>query len=101
MKRFALGVTGASGSACARSVLCALIRSPDVEKVHVVLSRFALQTLRVELEPGIRNETDALRALMNDPAGRDRRTDRTAVENDKVVLHAAGDMAAVSRTPNR
>jgi len=87
VKRFVVGVTGASGSLCARSLLRELARHPDVERVHLVLSRFSLQTLNVELGAKISDETDALPALLGDaaPLGDAAR---------KIVLHRASDMAA-------
>ena len=85
MKRLVLGVTGASGAICARSVLRQLIRHPDVDRVHVVLSRYALQTLKIELKARISNERDGFRALL----GGGLRPGK-----GKAVLHEAGDMAA-------
>ena len=52
MRRYVVGITGASGSLCARSVLRHLARHPEVERVHAVLSAFSLQTLSVELGRG-------------------------------------------------
>jgi 4-hydroxy-3-polyprenylbenzoate decarboxylase len=80
-KRFVVGVTGASGALCARAVLRALAGHADVERVHVVFSRFSLQTLRVELGPAA-DEKEALGLLLG--GGNDGR----------VVLHQADDMAA-------
>ena len=54
MRRYVVGVTGASGSLCARSVLRHLSRHPEVERVHVVLSHFSLQTLGAELGKAVR-----------------------------------------------
>jgi 4-hydroxy-3-polyprenylbenzoate decarboxylase len=82
MKRFVVGVTGASGSLCARSVLRELARHDDVERVHVVLSQFSLQTLNVELGARARDEAEGLKALLDGAAA------------ERVVLHRATDMAA-------
>jgi 4-hydroxy-3-polyprenylbenzoate decarboxylase len=64
VKRFVVGVTGASGSLCARSVLSELVRHPEVESVHVVLSGYSLRTLTVELQARVRDEAEGLRALL-------------------------------------
>jgi len=49
MHRLALLVSGASGMAVPRHVLAALARHPEVERVHLVVSRGASQVLRHEL----------------------------------------------------
>ena len=49
-KRLALLVTGASGMALPRHVLGAMARSDQVDRVHLVVSRGAVQVLRHELE---------------------------------------------------
>jgi 4-hydroxy-3-polyprenylbenzoate decarboxylase len=82
MKRLVVGVTGASGSVCARATLRALIAHPEVERIHVVLSAVAPQTISVELGQPAKDEREGLRALIG--GGRDA----------KVVLHRPGDMAA-------
>ena len=82
MRRFVVGVTGASGSLCARSVLRHLSRHPDVERVHVVLSSFSLQTLSAELGRAAKDEADGLRLLLDGET------------SDRIVLHRSGDMAA-------
>jgi 4-hydroxy-3-polyprenylbenzoate decarboxylase len=92
VKRFILGVTSASGAACARSLLQALARHPDVEGIHVVLSTFALQTLRHELDVSIRTEAAALRALLGETKAR--RGKPAAAPRARVILHGASDMAA-------
>ena len=87
MKRFVVGVTGASGSLCARSVLRELAAHPEVERVHVVFSRFALKTLNVELRARARDEAAGLRALLGSRSGGGRPS--------RVILHRCDDMAAV------
>lgn len=82
MRRFVVGVTGASGSICARSVLRHLSRHPDVERVHVVLSHYSLQTLGAELGKAVRDEDEGLRLLLGGEIG------------ERIVLHRSGDMAA-------
>ncbi|HET6278065.1 MAG TPA: UbiX family flavin prenyltransferase [Candidatus Polarisedimenticolia bacterium] len=94
MKRIVLGVTGASGSLCARSLLRALAGHRGVERVDVVISRFALQTLRHELHGGIRTDSAALRALLAPARGAARRSGRAVRPAARVILHRAGDMAA-------
>jgi 4-hydroxy-3-polyprenylbenzoate decarboxylase len=84
VRRYVVGVTGASGSLCARSVLRALARHSEVERVHLVLSAYSLQTLSVELGAPVKDEAAGQRALL--PDARD-------VEA-KVTLHRAADMAA-------
>lgn len=83
MRRYVVGVTGASGSLCARSVLLHLIRHPEVDRVHVVLSHFALLTLNVELGAQAKDEEAGLRALLSG-----------AAPSDKIILHRSADMAA-------
>ena len=94
MKRIVVGVTGASGSVCARSLLRALVRHPDVEQVDVVISQFALQTLRHELHGGIRTDSAALKALLEPGKGSGRRAARGNRASAKAILHRAGNMAA-------
>jgi 4-hydroxy-3-polyprenylbenzoate decarboxylase len=84
MKRYVVGVTGASGSLCARSLLRALARHAEVERVHLVLSAYSLQTLSIELATPVKDEAAGLKALL--PDSRD-------IEG-KVVLQRASDMAA-------
>jgi 4-hydroxy-3-polyprenylbenzoate decarboxylase len=80
MHEIIVGVTGASGAICARELIRALATLGNVGKVHVVLSRFASQTVRVELEvPG--EEGAIRRALAGEPSAR-------------VVFHAPDNMAA-------
>ncbi len=83
MRRFIVGVTGASGALCARSLLRELLGHPEVERVHVVLSHFSLQTINVELGAKAKDEAEGLRALLEGGA-----------PPEKVVLHRSGDMAA-------
>ena len=82
MKRFVVGVTGASGSICARSVLRALVRHEEVERVHVVLSAVSLQTIHVELGAPAKDEREGLRALLD------------GERDSRIVLHRPGDLAA-------
>ena len=82
MRRYVVGVTGASGSICARSVLRHLSRHPEVERVHVVLSQFSLQTMSAELGKPAKDEAEGLRLLLQEEAG------------GRIVLHHPGDMAA-------
>ncbi len=94
MKRFVVGVTGASGSACAAAVLRALISHPEVGRVHVVLSRFSLLTLNAELRARARDEAAGLRALLSGPEGPGKSKRARAALRAEVVLHRPGDMAA-------
>lgn len=82
MRRYVVGVTGASGSMCARSVLRHLSRHPEVERVHVVLSHFSLQTMSAEFGKAARDEAEGLRLLLEGEIG------------ERIVLHRPGDMAA-------
>jgi 4-hydroxy-3-polyprenylbenzoate decarboxylase len=82
VRRFVVGITGASGSLCARSVLRHLSRHPEVERVHVVLSAFSLQTMSVELGRKAQDESEGLRLLLDGET------------NERIVLHRSGDMAA-------
>lgn len=94
MKRIVVGVTGASGSVCARSLLRALLRHEEVERVDVVISQFALQTLRHELHRGIRTDSAALKALLEPGGGTGRRTRGAGKSSARAILHRSGDMAA-------
>ncbi|MEK7282327.1 MAG: UbiX family flavin prenyltransferase [Acidobacteriota bacterium] len=82
MRRYVVGVTGASGSVCARSVLRHLSRHPEVERVHVVLSHFSLLTMSAEFGKAARDEAEGLRLLLEGESG------------ERIVLHRSGDMAA-------
>jgi flavin prenyltransferase len=82
VRRYVVGITGASGSLCARSVLRHLSRHPEVERVHVVLSAFSLQTMSVELGRKVLDEPDGLRLILDGET------------SDRIVLHRTGDMAA-------
>ena len=81
MKRYVVGITGASGSMCARSVLRHLARHPDVERIHAVLSQYSLQTMSVELGRTVKDEAEGLRLLLGGETG------------ERVVLHRSSDMA--------
>ena len=81
MGEYVVGVTGASGSACARELIRAMAEHPEVEKLHVVISRFAAQTIRAELNPAGPGEADLRRALAGEPTPR-------------LIFHAPDDMAA-------
>jgi len=82
VKRYVVGITGASGSSCARSILHHLSRHGDVERVHVVLSPFSLQTLSVELGRTVKDEAAGLRLLLGGEVG------------ERFVLHRSTDLAA-------
>src|SRR5207249_6136450 len=92
MRRYVVGVTGASGSICARSVLRHLIAHPEIERLHVVLSHFSLQALGVELGVAAKDEAEGLRALLGGEGPQVPGAKSGA--GDKVVLHRSGDMAA-------
>jgi len=64
------------------SVVRHLSRHPEVERVHVVLSLFSLQTMSVELGRKAQDETEGLRLLLDGET------------NERIVLHRSGDMAA-------
>ena len=66
MKRYVVGVTGASGSRCARSVLHHLLRHPGVGEVHVVLSGYAVRTINAEIGGRAASDREALAALLED-----------------------------------
>jgi len=87
LRRYVVGVTGASGSLCARSLLCALAGHAEVERVHLALSQFSIQTLNVELGARIKDEAEALTALLGEARGE-------GSLRGKITLHRTGDMAA-------
>ncbi|HET8947950.1 MAG TPA: UbiX family flavin prenyltransferase [Candidatus Polarisedimenticolia bacterium] len=82
MKRYVVGVTGASGSLCARSILDALLGHPDVGEVHVVLSSYSLRTIQAELGVPIDDERAGLEALVGGTPG------------PRLVHHPSGAMEA-------
>ena len=57
-----LGVSGASGSRLALRALDLFTRSPEIDLVHLVVSRRALLVARDEVSPGIRTATDFVAA---------------------------------------
>jgi 4-hydroxy-3-polyprenylbenzoate decarboxylase len=95
VRRFVVGVTGASGSMCARAVIRGLLDHPEVARVHVILSRYSLLTINTELGTSARDEAQALRTLIEHPRGRSSAKRRPwARSARKLVLHKSGDMAA-------
>jgi len=82
VRRYVVGITGASGSLCARSVLRHLSRHPEVERVHAVLSAYSLQTLSAELGRKVTDEAEGLRLLLD------------GEPSERIVLHRSGDLAA-------
>ena len=82
-KRLALLVTGASGMALPRHALGAMARSEQVERVHLVVSRGAIQVLRHELE----SETSGPEGLV-DAAG------LSDGERAKVHIHRDNELDA-------
>jgi len=82
VKRYVVGITGASGSMCARSVLRHLARHPDVERIHAVLSQYSLQTMSAELGKTVKDEAEGLHLLLGGEIG------------ERIVLHRSSDMAA-------
>jgi 4-hydroxy-3-polyprenylbenzoate decarboxylase len=83
MKRYVVGVTGASGSVCARSLLREMVRHPEIGEIHAVLSGFAPRTISAELGVTARDVEAGLAALLGDLAG-----------SPKVVLHRPDAMEA-------
>lgn len=80
-KEFIVGITGASGAVCAREVIQALQGSKEVGRVHVILSKYSHQTIRIEL--GVRSDKEAgLRRALTGPS--------TA----RIVFHDPENMAA-------
>lgn len=68
--RLALLVTGASGMALPSRVLAAMARHPRVERVHLVVSRGAIQVLEHEIERGARGAESLLDAAGLDAGAR-------------------------------
>lgn len=82
MGEYIVGVTGASGAICARAVIGAMIGLPRVERLHVVVSRFASQSVRAELEVAGSSDSDLRKALAGEGP------------SSRVVFHAPDNMAA-------
>ncbi|MBI3447749.1 MAG: UbiX family flavin prenyltransferase [Acidobacteria bacterium] len=82
----ALGITGASGTLCARRLLAELALHPDVAALHVVASRAARRVARVEL--GLDSESlEEFRRAIAPPAAR---TIRWLEEEDLAAPIASG-----------
>ena len=69
MSEFTVAVTGASGSACARTLLRALTSHADVQRVNAVISAAALTVAREELGPRDASP-DRMRAILCEDAGK-------------------------------
>jgi flavin prenyltransferase len=91
VKRYVVGITGASGSLCARALLRALRDHRDVDEVHVVLSSYSLRTLTAELGTVVRDEAAGLEALLGGPVPA--RTSKRAA-GARIVLHKSDAMEA-------
>jgi len=98
LKRFVVGITGASGSLCARSVLREMARHPDVGEIHVVLSGYSIRTINAELGSQARDEAAGLKALLGKSGAaapaRGRRTTAASRGGAKMILHRADAMEA-------
>ena len=82
MSEIIVGVTGASGSVCARDMMRGLLSVPEVTRIHAVVSRFARQTMHAELGmPEAADEVEVRKALC--PEG-----------GRRVVFHDPANMAA-------
>jgi len=81
MAELVVGVTGASGTLFAREFIRCVLTVPQVNRLHVIVSRFALQTLRAELGQAGTTEEGARRELAGDPSPR-------------VLFHQPENMAA-------
>jgi flavin prenyltransferase len=81
MGELVVGVTGASGAICARALIRSLFTVSAVQRIHLVVSRFACQSIQVELGVAEKGDDAVRRALAGDPS-------------DRVRLHSPDDMAA-------
>lgn len=81
MSEFVVGVTGASGTLFARDFIRGILTVPQVSRLHVIVSRFAMQTLRAELGPAGAGDDVARRELAGEASPR-------------VVFHQIENMAA-------
>ena len=70
--RLAMLVTGASGMALPKAVLSAMARSPEVERVHLVVSRGASQVLQHELSRSATGAADLIDTVALTEAARDK-----------------------------
>jgi 4-hydroxy-3-polyprenylbenzoate decarboxylase len=78
-KRIIVGITGASGMPYAASLVQVLARHPEVERTHLVISKYGLVTIQEEMDAGGgRKGVDAI----------------TGPDPGNIVLHPSGDMAA-------
>jgi flavin prenyltransferase len=81
MAELVIGVTGASGVVCAREIIHGLLSVDAVRRLHIVVSRFAEQTLRAEIPSQGGGRHGIRRTLAGKP-------------NRRVIFHAADNMAA-------
>jgi 4-hydroxy-3-polyprenylbenzoate decarboxylase len=81
MGEFVVGVTGASGAICARELIRGISALPQVERLHVIVSRFASQSIRAELKVGGAGDAELRRALAGDSSPR-------------ITFHSPENMAA-------
>jgi 4-hydroxy-3-polyprenylbenzoate decarboxylase len=81
MGEYVVGVTGASGAVCARELIRTMSGLSQVDRLHIVISRFASQSIRAELDVAGTGEADLRRALAGESAPR-------------LSFHSADNMAA-------
>ena len=84
-RRIALLVSGASGMALPRTLLGALARHDEVDRVHLVVSRGASQVLHHELGPERTGATDLIDAAALPDAARDKVTTHRDNELDAAI----------------
>lgn len=82
MKSITVGITGASGSIYAQSLLSKLDESPDVARIDLVISQAGVRVINEEL--GI-NAAGTERRVVRELLGRD---------SEKVIVHPPGDIGA-------
>ena len=70
MSEIIVGVTGASGSVCARDLIRGLLSVPEVTRIHAVVSRFARQTMHAEMGIPEAGDEASLRQALCPEAGR-------------------------------
>ncbi|MGH9838344.1 MAG: UbiX family flavin prenyltransferase [Blastocatellia bacterium] len=82
MKSITVGITGASGSVYARSLLIKLNESPDVSRIDLVLSQAGIRVVGEELGLSVAGTGDrVVRELLG-------------IDSDKMIVHPASDIGA-------
>ena len=82
MKSITVGITGASGSIYAQKLLAHLHKSPDVERINLVITKAGVRVVNEELGINVAGtEPRVVRELIG-------------IDSDKIIVHPAADIGA-------